>query len=144
MIHHIPSLKILDYSKVTQSERDRATRLAQSAAGASLERDVQQEKTFEPGQGKSAGESFATSFTKEQKEAIRQMVSNAKSPEEIEAIELSVQRGIFPGAGTTSGSTPPVVDEQDGNVHNGKRPAEQQEDGDVEESRAKRSRAEES
>lgn len=71
-----------------------------------MEKDVQMEgektKTFVPGQGQSAEESFATSFTAEQKEAIRNMVANAKTPQEIEAIELSVQRGIFPG-GTTNG-----------------------------------------
>ncbi len=77
---------------------------------------MQQEKTFVPGEGKSAQESFATSFTPEQKEAIRQLVANAKSPAEIEDIELSVQRGIFPGqqsAVTANGN--------DANEHNGDR-----------------------
>jgi len=80
-----------------------------------LEKDVQQEKTFIPGEGKSAQESFATSFTPEQKEAIRQLVANAKSPAEIEEIELSVQRGIFPGqqsAVTANGND--ANDEQNG------------------------------
>ena len=96
-IHHIPTLRVLDFQRITKTEREKALRLSQSAAGAALEKDVQQEKTFVPGEGKSAQESFATSFTLEQKEAIRQLVANAKSPAEIEEIELSVQRGIFPG-----------------------------------------------
>ena len=74
-IHHIPSLKVLDFQKVTNLDRCKAERLAKSAADAALERDVQQEKTFVPGEGRSAQESFATSFTKEQKEQIRQMVA---------------------------------------------------------------------
>ena len=86
---------------MTKSERERAERLANSAAGAALESDVQQEaksatKTFVPGEGESAEESFVTNFTPEQKEMIRQMVANAKSPAEIDEIERSVRRGIFP------------------------------------------------
>ena len=119
--------------RVSKSERDRAERLANSAAGAALEQDVQKEKTFVPGQGQSAEESFATSFTPEQKEQIRQMVANAKSPAEIEEIELSVQRGVFPGVPPTV--TPPVENEDR------KRPAEEEPE---DEASAKRSRAAES
>lgn len=131
-INHIPSLKVLDFQKVSNSDRKQAERLAASAAGAALEQDVQREKTFVPGEGKSAAESFATSFTKEQKEQIRQMVANASTPAEIEEIELSVQRGIFPGNSPTA--TPPL--KVDGNGENRKRPA----DDDEEESSTKRSR----
>jgi len=99
-IRSIPSLKVLDFTRISPSERDTAQRLAQSAAGAALESDVQQEKvsskTFTPGEGQSAQESFQTSFTKEQKEQLRDMVANAKSPAEIEQIEASVQKGVFP------------------------------------------------
>jgi U2 small nuclear ribonucleoprotein A' len=100
-IYHIPSLKVLDWLRVTPSERDKSHRLAQSAAGAALESDVQQEaaqqqRTFTPGEGQSAAESFQTLFTAEQKEKLRHMVANAKSPQEIEQIEASVQKGIFP------------------------------------------------
>lgn len=103
----------MDFTKVSKSERERAQRLARSAAGAALEQDVAKEKTFVPGEGRSAQESFATSFTAAQKEAIRQMVANAKSPQEIEEIELSVQRGIFPGGpkqSSPSTVTPPTND----------------------------------
>lgn len=97
-IGHIPSLKVLDFARITPAERDKARRLARSAAGAALESDVQQEaqRTFTPGEGQSAAESFQTSFTPEQKDQLRAMVANAKSPQEIEQIEASVQKGIFP------------------------------------------------
>eukprot|EP00536_Pseudo-nitzschia_multiseries_P007422 jgi/Psemu1/195603/e_gw1.175.116.1 len=99
-IHSIPSLKVLDHQRITQTERDRARRLAGSAAGAALESDVQdeagQQKTFTPGEGASAEESFVVNFTAEEKEQIRLMVANAESPAEIEEIERSVQRGILP------------------------------------------------
>ena len=136
-VHHIPTLKVLDFARVTKSDRDRAQRLAKSAAGAALEKDVQQEKTFVPGEGRSAEESFATSFTPAQKEEIRQMVANAKSPAEIEEIELSVQRGIFPGKGAPTVTPPLAPNGGEGR----KRPAP---DDEEEEASAKRSRKEES
>ncbi|KAG7360206.1 leucine rich repeat LRR-containing protein [Nitzschia inconspicua] len=121
-IKHIPSLKVLDFERITKTERNRAERLANSAAGAALESDVQEEgkhaKTFTPGEGKSAEESFVVNFTPEEKEQIRQMVANAKSPQEIEEIERSVKRGIFPGkaAATVAAAGAP-------NGDNRKRPA---------------------
>ncbi|VEU39464.1 unnamed protein product [Pseudo-nitzschia multistriata] len=99
-IHSIPSLKVLDHQRITKSERDRARRLAVSAAGAALESDVQDEagksKTFTPGEGASAEQSFVVNFTVEEKELIREMVANAESPADIEEIERSVQRGVLP------------------------------------------------
>lgn len=88
-----------------QSEREKAKRLAMSAAGAALESDVQIEardaksksKTFIPGEGASAKESFIANFTPEQKAAIKEMITNASSPAEIERIEECVKRGEFPG-----------------------------------------------
>ena len=107
-IQSIPSLKVLDHQRITQTERDRARRLAGSAAGAALESDIQVEagkqKTFTPGEGESAEESFAVNFTPEEKEQIRQMVANAESPTEIEEIERSVQRGVLPKPKTKKGS----------------------------------------
>lgn len=119
-IQCIPSLKVLDHQKITQTERDRAKRLAGSAAGAALESDIQDEagrqKTFTPGEGASAEESFVVNFTAEEKEQIRQMVANAQSPEEIEEIERSVQRGVLPkNMQTTSNKRPLVSDNGDEN-----------------------------
>ena len=42
-IHHIPTLRVLDMQRISRSERDKAQRLAQSAAGAAMESDVQLE-----------------------------------------------------------------------------------------------------
>lgn len=140
-IHHIPTLKVLDFERITQSEREKAERLASSAAGAALEKDVQQEKTFVPGEGRSAEESFATSFTPAQKEQIRQMVANAKTPAEIEEIELSVQRGIFPGIPEKAPTvTPPLAATNGEQGDDRKRKAQ---DDDEEKVAAKRSRVDE-
>jgi len=109
-INKIPSLKVLDFMKIKDAERAKAQRLAMSSAGAALEGDVQVEareaaatdantsdvKTFTPGEGQSAKESFVVNFTKEQKIEIKNMIANARSPAEIERIEQCVKRGEFP------------------------------------------------
>mmetsp|Transcript_10604 Transcript_10604/g.15607 ORF Transcript_10604/g.15607 Transcript_10604/m.15607 type:complete len:262 (+) Transcript_10604:183-968(+) len=96
VIHHIPTLRVLDMQRISRSERDKAQRLARSAAGAAMESDVQLEKqqeqkskTFTPGEEKPI-------FTKEQKQQLRDMVAAAKTPQEIEEIESMAQKGIFP------------------------------------------------
>jgi len=103
-IHKIPTLKVLDFIKVKDKERNRAGRLATSVAGAALEGDVKAEarqtsktaKTFTPGEGHSTKESFVLNFTPEQKVQIREMITNAKTPADIERMEESVKRGEFP------------------------------------------------
>jgi hypothetical protein len=141
----MPSLKVLDSSRITKSERDRADRLASSAAGAALESDVQGEvresgteagtsaKTFVPGEGRSAEESFVTNFTPQQKELIRQMVADAKSPAEIEEIERSVRRGVLPNivVKISPPSTAPS-DQQETEGESLKRPASPEENGNGE------------
>ena len=127
----------MDYVKISKNERDRADRLAKSAAGAALEADVQGEqssssssfshKTFVPGEGLSAEASFVTSFTAEEKAQIRELVANASSPAEIEEIEQSVQRGILPPqlslsllqAGSNNRKRPPPTEALPPTVENG-------------------------
>lgn len=106
-INKIPSLKVLDFIQIKQSEKDKAKRLSLSAAGAALEGDIRIEardaaakaKTFTPGEGASTKDSFMVNFTKEQKDKIKEMILNASSPAEIERIEECVQRGEFPAPG---------------------------------------------
>ena len=80
-----------------------------------MESDIQDEagrqKTFTPGEGASAEESFVVNFTAEEKEQIRQMVANAASPEEIEEIERSVQRGVLPKGMQRTSNKRPLISE---------------------------------
>lgn len=120
-----------------QSERERAQRLASSAAGAAMEADARLEarvaaaspedgavvsksytdgnetNTFEPGEGRNAEESFATQFTMEEKTKIRAMVANAASAEEIDRIESLVKKGIFPGSDADNRPPPPPPPPED-------------------------------
>ena len=100
----------MDFCKVKPTEREKANRLASSAAGAALENDLLLEmnssaengntKTFVPGEGLPEEtldlQSYTTSFTKEQQEQIRELLSKAASLKEVDEIESQVKRGIFP------------------------------------------------
>jgi len=102
----IPTLRILDFVKVKEKERNRAKRLAISAAGAALEEDVKleyQESEKDLVIGTNAlnnsttcmREVFEKTFTNEQQLYIKDMITNASSLEEIESIEKSVKEGNF-------------------------------------------------
>lgn len=101
-IHKLPTLKVLDYSRVKAEERDRAERLAASAAGAALAADIQVEarqqrvKTFVPGESGDEGRSFVVSLTDEQREQMRELLASASSAKEVEEIEASIRRGVLP------------------------------------------------
>jgi len=133
-IHKIPTLKVLDFQKVKQAERERAGKLAASAAGAAMEADARLEhaaaessstdvkmsatyavngdsnggtNTFDPGAGQTSEQTFATQFSATEKAKIRDMVANAASAEEIDRIENLVKQGIFPGKSEGDGPPPP-------------------------------------
>jgi hypothetical protein len=101
-INNIPSLRCLDCIKVKREERVRAAKFAKSATGAALESDVQQQststatvKTFTPGES-ADGTTVVTLFSSEEKEAIRNLLANAGSIQEVEEIENAVRKGVLP------------------------------------------------
>lgn len=99
----MPNLKVLDYAKVKPAEREKAERLANSAAGAALESDVAIEakrtKTFVPGESEQ-GQSVAAvvNFTDEERQQVRELLANASSAKEVEEIEAAIRRGVLPVA----------------------------------------------
>ena len=133
------TLNVLDYVKIKPAERDRASRLANSAAGAALQSDIQQgeqhePKTFVPGASEDAGgsassRSFVTaSFTAQEKEGIRQLLAKAESVQQFEEIENAVRQGILPpGAAAIAAKIP-----------NGNGSTENENDADKEETASKR------
>lgn len=77
--------------------------MANSATGAALEGDIQQEarsaaKTFVPGESLDDAKAVIISFTVEEKEQIRTLLANASSAKELEEIETSVKNGVLPEA----------------------------------------------
>jgi len=102
----IPTLRVLDFVKVKETERNCARRLEISAAGAELEGDVrlesqEWEKDVVMSEKKqrnlnlSIKEVFENFFSNKQQEYIKNLISNASSLEEIEKIEQQVKEGKF-------------------------------------------------
>lgn len=81
VIHKIPSLKCLDYQKITRSEREQSQRLFASNEGAQVLSAMENEKL--------PGEITPTTptFTEKQKEYIRSAIEAAQTKEEMDRIE---------------------------------------------------------
>ncbi len=111
-IYRIPSLRILDFKKVKQRERDEAQQLYK---GKKLKTNAN--KTFVPGEqlnklslnnanSAAPGSAAATGASinlqqrvqpsKEDMEAIRLLISQAKSIEEIERLNHMLRSGVIP------------------------------------------------
>lgn len=109
LISRIPTLKVLDYIKVSQKEKDTAARFAKSKAYEALVKDVY------IGAGASADEvpeasgvtsaefdapasaaAIKTTFTEAERKIIKQAIADASSPAEIDAIHGYVSRGVMP------------------------------------------------
>lgn len=93
----------MDYHKVKPKERENATQWAQSSTGTALEKDVV--KTFVPGAG-------VHLFSEKEKVAIRQLLEQGVSVQELEEIENSVQRGILPAQLQQQQQTEPALKRQ--------------------------------
>jgi len=108
VIHKFPSLRVLDFKKIKQKEREAAKSLFKSKEGKTQLKDIQQKaKTFVPGaplpeatnkQTNSAG------LTPEQIRNIKQMIAKASSLQEIERLNTMLRTGKMPGA-TETGKT---------------------------------------
>lgn len=108
-IARLPKLKVLDFKKVKQKERDAAAKLAADGFAASLG------KTFEPGEGleapaangaedgqqqedeeEEAAPRAAAAPTAEQLTAIKAAIANAQTLEEAERLEAALREGKLP------------------------------------------------
>ena len=87
VIHSIPSLKTLDYKKITKKEKDETVAFFKSSAGKAFSASVVTEKTAQ--QDVSTGKSAAPvmALSDEQKILVRKAIENAKTRDEIDIIE---------------------------------------------------------
>jgi U2 small nuclear ribonucleoprotein A' len=94
VIVKIPSVKWLDYRKVTQTERDEAAKFFKSAPGvAFLTAVVQEQKLIAEG-GAAAG-GGAVALTAEQKVLVKLAIERATTKEEIDNIERQLKVRTF-------------------------------------------------
>jgi len=106
-IFRMPSLKCLDFNKVTRQEREGATKLFKSSAGRAFLSVIEQEKqasTSVNGSTTAAAVAAAAAapkktiaeLTDQQKAQVKRAIENATTKEQIDTIEYQLQTGTFP------------------------------------------------
>lgn len=88
-IYKIPSLRFLDFQKVKKSEREAANSFFESEDGKAYL------ASGAISASKPSSSSSVVASTKAQKDYIRELISEAKSLAEIDAIEKSLREGTF-------------------------------------------------
>ena len=121
LIHKFPNLKVLDFKKVKQKEREEAKTLFKSKKGKEQLMEIKKKaKTFVPGGNMPDGKKVnASGLTPEQIKHIKDAISKAKSLEEIERLNHMLRTGNVPG-GPQNGAAK--------NGHNGEEVEEMDED----------------
>lgn len=104
-IHKFPALRVLDFRRVKQAERDAAKKLFKSKEGKSQMKEIKKRaKTFTPGEplneGAAAGKRAATNasgLTPDQVRGIKAAIAKASTLEEIERLNQILRAGHIPG-----------------------------------------------
>lgn len=96
VIHKIPQLRLLDFQRVKQKEREMAAKLFKGKKGQQLAQDIgKRSKTFVPGE--KLPEKRPTGPSKEDVAAIKAAIANAKTLEEVERLNNMLKSGQIPG-----------------------------------------------
>lgn len=108
VIHKFPNLKVLDFKKVKQKERENAKSLFKSKEGKTHLKDIQRKaKTFTPGEALPEAtnkQSNPAGLTSEQVRQIKSAIARASSLEEIERLNQMLRSGQVPGGNNITGS----------------------------------------
>lgn len=91
VIHKIPSLKSLDFRKVTKDERETAARLFASAEGKDVLSAVAVEGQQEKKRAANESKLSASTLTTAQREEIRRAIEAASTKEEVDRIETQLR-----------------------------------------------------
>lgn len=89
IIHKIPSLKTLDYKKISKKERDESMKLFKSSVGANFLASVEDEKSKQGDSVNGTGQQAQPlmDLSDEQKIQVRAAIDNATTREEIDLIQ---------------------------------------------------------
>jgi len=108
VIHKFPNLRVLDFKKVKQKEREAAKQLYKSKEGKTQLKDIQRKaKTFVPGEPLPEAtnkNTNAAGLTPEQVKHIKMMIAKAGSLEEIERLNQALRSGQMPGMESQNGA----------------------------------------
>jgi len=108
VIHKFPNLRVLDFKKVKQKEREAAKQLYKSKEGKTQLKDIQRKaKTFVPGEPLPEAtnkNTNAAGLTPEQVCHIKMMIAKAGSLQEIERLNQALRNGQMPGMEAQGGA----------------------------------------
>lgn len=101
VIHKFPSLRVLDFKKVKDKERQDAKALFKTREGKTQLKDIQRKaKTFTPGDALPEAtnrNTNAAGLTPEQVRNIKSAIAKASSLDEIERLNQMLRAGTMPG-----------------------------------------------
>merc|ERR1712083_120103 len=115
VIHKFPNLRVLDFKKIKQKERENAKSLFKSKEGKTQLKDIQRKaKTFTPGEALPEAtnkQANPAGLTPEQVRQIKSAIARASSLEEIERLNQMLRSGQVPGSKPSQGSDGEEMDE---------------------------------
>lgn len=100
VIHMLPNLRTLDCNRVTQKERDAARKLYKSKSGEKGKKKQKGANTFVPGGelAKQQQQQQAPRMTKQEIDAIKKAILEAKSIDEVDRLKALLQAGQMPNS----------------------------------------------
>lgn len=100
VVHKVPQIKLLDFRKVRQREREQAAALFKGKKGQQLVKDLgKRSRTFVPGAVLPGGgeKKVPTGPSPEDVAAIKNAIANARTLEEVERLNQILKTGQVPG-----------------------------------------------
>ncbi|KAK7084967.1 U2 small nuclear ribonucleoprotein A' [Halocaridina rubra] len=99
VINKLPQVRVLDFRRVRERERDMARKLFKSKLGKEIQKEAKKVRTFVPGAGGIMDNRPAAldQMSAEDAAAIRQAITNARSMEEVERLQHMLRTGNIPG-----------------------------------------------
>ncbi|KAL4235560.1 U2 small nuclear ribonucleoprotein A' [Mactra antiquata] len=96
IIHKVPSLRVIDFQRVKQKERDASHKMFKGKKGQAYAADIgKKSKTFVPGEN--LPEKRLDGPSKEDVALIKAAIANAKTLEEVERLNNMLKTGQIPG-----------------------------------------------
>lgn len=94
IVYKIPQLRVLDFQRIKQKEREAASKMFKGKKGQERAQDIgKRSKTFVPGEKLVE----RTGPSKEDVELIKNAIANAKTLEEVERLNQMLKSGHIPG-----------------------------------------------
>lgn len=93
IIHKLPQLRLLDFRKIKQKEREATAQFFKSREGKELLREIAKKAKIQA----QSGMDDRNMLTEEERSKIRDAISNATSLEEVQRLSKLLQAGHIPG-----------------------------------------------